>query len=363
MTDRYDELAQNALNDEPLSEADARWILDGEDVELLPLVQAAFIPRRAHFGRRVGVQVLNNVQNGLCPEDCGYCAQSKTTEAPVREYPMKSDEEILKGAAEAAAGGAVRYCMAMSGRGPSLHRAERFAKLIRQIKAEHDIEVCLSAGLMGDEHVAVLKAAGLDRMNHNLNTSEAHYEKICSTHTYADRVATLEAAQRAGIELCSGLIIGMGEASDDIVEVVFKLHSLGAPSIPVNFLIPIEGNAVQDDGSLSPERCVRVLCLVRLANPRAEIRIAGGREGHLRGLQSLALYAANSLFVGGYLTTRGDAWSETFGLIEDAGFEVAESARGESQAMAETKTRRGFRLPGSEALLRPDVAASQPKSH
>ena len=103
MTDRYDELAQNALNDEPLSEAYARWILDGKEVELLPLVQAAFIPRRAHFGRRVGVQVLNNVQNGLCPEDCGYCAQSKTTEAPVREYPMKSDEEILKGAAEAAA--------------------------------------------------------------------------------------------------------------------------------------------------------------------------------------------------------------------------------------------------------------------
>ncbi|MDG2049642.1 MAG: biotin synthase BioB [Myxococcota bacterium] len=362
MTERYAQLAQNALDDAPLSEADARWILDGEDIELLALVQAAFIPRRTHFGRQVGVQVLNNVQNGLCPEDCGYCAQSKTTKAPVREYPMKSDEEILKGAAEAAAGGAVRYCMAMSGRGPSLHRAERFAKLIRQIKSEHDIEVCLSAGLMGDEHVAVLKAAGLDRMNHNLNTSEAHYNKICSTHTYADRVATLEAAQRAGIELCSGLIIGMGETSEDIIEVVFKLHSLGAPSIPVNFLIPIEGNAVQDDGSLSPERCLRVLCLVRLANPRAEIRIAGGREGHLRGLQSLALYAANSLFVGGYLTTRGDAWSETFGLIEDAGFEVAESARGK-ETQTETRTRSGFRLPGSEALLRPDVAASAPKAH
>jgi biotin synthase len=269
---------------------------------------------------------------------------------------MKSDEEILKGAAEAADGGAVRYCMAMSGRGPSLHRAERFAKLIRRIKAEHDIEVCLSAGIMGDEHVAVLKAAGLDRMNHNLNTSERHYDTICSTHTYADRVATLEAAKRGGIELCSGLIIGMGETSDDIVEVTSKLHDLGAPSIPVNFLIPIEGNPVQDDGSLSPERCVRVLCLVRLANPRAEIRIAGGREGHLRGLQSLALYAANSLFVGGYLTTRGDPWADTFALIEDAGFEVADSARGQAARDTDHDVTR-FRLPGSDALLRPDVAA------
>jgi len=356
MSDRYQTLADRALADEPLSEDDARWILDGEDVELLPLVQAAFAPRRAHFGRKVGVQVLNNVQNGLCPEDCGYCAQSKVTKAPVREYPMKSDEDILKGAAEAAAGGAVRYCMAMSGRGPSLTRVERFAKLIRTIKQEHDIEVCLSSGLMGDEHVAVLKAAGLDRMNHNLNTSERHYEKICSTHTYAERVATLEAAKRGGIELCSGLIVGMGEESRDILEVVFKLHDLGAPSIPVNFLIPIEGNPVQDDGSLTPERCLRVLCLVRLANPRAEIRIAGGREGHLRGLQSLALYAANSLFVGGYLTTRGDPWSETFALIEAAGFEVADSARGEaSRATHHDVTR--FRLAGEGELIRPDVSA------
>lgn len=357
MQDRYQTLADRALADEAPSPGEALFILDGNDVELLPLVQAAFVPRRAHFGRRVGVQVLDNVQNGLCPEDCGYCAQSKVTEAAVREYPMKSDEEILAGAAEAAAGGAVRYCMAMSGRGPSVHRAKRFARLIRQIKAEHDIEVCLSAGIMGDEHLEVLAEAGLDRMNHNLNTSERHYARICSTHDYADRVATLEAARRSGVEVCSGLIVGMGEQSHDIVEVAFKLRELGAPSIPVNFLIPIEGNPVQDDGSLSPERCLRVLCLMRLVNPRAEIRIAGGREGHLRGLQSLALYPANSLFVGGYLTTRGDAFAETHAMIEDAGFEVADSARGDAPRPRETTAR--FRLPGSDPLLRPEVAVGE----
>jgi len=355
MPDRYQALAERALADEAPTREASRWILDGDDVELLSLVQAAFEPRRAHFGRTVGVQVLDNVQNGLCPEDCGYCAQSKVTTAGIREYPMKSDDEILKNAAEAAEGGAVRFCMAMSGRGPSLHRARRFARLIERIKAEHDIEVCLSAGIMGDEHVAVLAAAGLDRLNHNLNTSERHYATICTTHTYADRVATLEAARRGGVELCSGLIVGMGETSDDIVEVAFKLRELGAPSIPVNFLIPIEGNPVQDDGSLSPERCVRVLCLVRLVNPRAEIRIAGGREGHLRGLQSLALYAANSLFVGGYLTTRGDPWADTYALIEDAGFVVADTARGGATRPTGHDVSR-FRLPGGDDMLKPEVA-------
>lgn len=357
MFDRYQSLATRALADERIGDDEALWILDG-DVELLPLVHAAFEPRRRHFGRKVGVQVLNNVQNGLCPEDCGYCAQSKISEAGVREYPMKSDEAILEGATAAAKGGAVRYCMAMSGRGPSVHRAKRFARLIRQIKAEHDIEVCLSAGIMEDEHVQILAEAGLDRLNHNLNSSERHYATICSTHTYADRVATLEAAKRGGIEICSGLIVGMGEESSDIVEVGAKLRELGAPSIPVNFLIPIEGNPVQDDGSLSPERCLRVLCLMRLMNPRAELRIAGGREGHLRGLQSLALYPANSLFVGGYLTTRGDPWAETYAMIEDAGFEVAGSARGDDARTREHDVTR-FRLPGAAALLRPDVAAAE----
>lgn len=358
MFDRYQTLATRALADERPSEAEALWILDGEDVELLPLLQAAFVPRRRYFGRSVGVQVLNNVQNGLCPEDCGYCAQSKVSESAVREYPMKSDEAILEGAAAAAAGGAVRYCMAMSGRGPSVTRAKRFARLIRQIKSEHGIEVCLSAGIMEDEHVHILAEAGLDRLNHNLNSSESHYATICSTHTYADRVATLEAAKRGGIEICSGLIVGMGEQSKDIVEVGSKLRDLAAPSIPVNFLIPIEGNPVQDDGSLSPERCLRVLCLMRLMNPRAEIRIAGGREGHLRGLQSLSLYPANSLFVGGYLTTRGDPFAETYAMIEDAGFEVAGSARGDDTRAQDHDVTR-FRLPGAGALLRPDVVAAE----
>ena len=355
MFDAYAKLAEKALTDQPPSLEEALWILDGEDVDLMLLLQAAFEPRRKYFGREVTVQVLNNVQNGLCPEDCGYCAQSKVTEAEVREYPIKSDEEIFAEAEEAAKGGAYRYCMALSGRGPSLSRAKRLAGLISKLKKQYGMEVCLSAGIMGDAQAKVLAEAGLDRLNHNLNTSESHYEEICSTHDWQDRVQTLEAARRQGIETCSGLIIGMGETSKDIVEVAFKLLELETPSIPINFLIPIDGNPVQDDGSLTPERCLRALCLMRLVNPRAEIRMAGGREGHLRGLQSLGLYPANSLFVGGYLTTQGDPFSETYAMIADAGFTVQPQA-GQPQPAAGEEERIRFQIPRGGDLIKPDIA-------
>jgi len=300
------------------------------------------------------VHVLNNVQNGLCPEDCGYCSQNKDSKAAIRKYAMKSDEEILAEAEAAAQAGASRYCMALSGRGPTLERARRLGDIVRKIKSRHPIEVCLSIGILGEEHARILADAGLDRLNHNLNTSESHYNRICTTHDYNDRIQTLVAAKKCGIEPCSGLIMGMGESSQDLVELAFKLRELEVPSIPVNFLIPIEGNQVTHDGSLTPERCLRALCLFRLVNPRAEIRIAGGREGHLRSLQALALYPANSLFVEGYLTTRGDETSDAYRMIEDAGFEVEGNPAW--QRPGEAKPRSGFRLEGDADLLRPEVA-------
>jgi len=347
-------LAERALRDEPPTSEDARRILDGEGFPLLPLVHAAFVPRERHFGRRVMVHVLNNVQNGLCPEDCGYCSQSRDSDAAIRKYPMKSEDEILAEAEQAARAGASRYCMVMSGRGPTVAGARKLAGIVRRVKERFPIEVCLSVGILGEEHARILAEAGLDRLNHNLNTSESQYAEICSTHSYADRVNTLAAAKKCGIEPCSGLILGMGERSDDVVEVAFKLRELEVPSIPVNFLIPIEGNPVSDDGSLTPERCLRALCMMRLVNPRAEIRVAGGREGHLRSLEALALWPANSLFVEGYLTTQGDAVRDTYRMIREAGFEVEGNALSDEQGIQER--REGFRLAGSDGdILKPEI--------
>ncbi len=356
---RYQSLTERALAGEAPSEADALWILDGDDVELLPLLHAAYELRRRAFGNKVMVHVLNNVQNGLCPEDCGYCSQNKDSAAAIKKYAMKSDEAILAEAEAAAKAGASRYCMVLSGRGPTVDRTKRIGKLVREIKERWPIEVCLSAGLMGDEHAAILKEAGLDRMNHNLNTSERRYDAITSTHSYADRVATLGAAKRAGIESCSGMIVGMGEESIDIVEVAFKLRELEVPSIPVNFLIPISGNQVQEDGSLTPERCLRALCLMRFVNPTAEIRIAGGREGHLRTMQPLGLYPANSLFIEGYLTTKGDPALDTYAMIRDAGFEIDgnDAYFQERASRADNEHGGQFRIPdGSDQLLKPEIA-------
>jgi biotin synthase len=355
MTDLYRSLAERALAGDAPSPDIAAWILEGEDVELLPLLHAAYEPRRKHFGQEVMVHVLNNVQNGLCPEDCGYCSQNKDSEAPIRKYPMKSDEEIFAEADKAARAGASRYCMVLSGRGPTIERTRRFAELIRELKSRHPIEVCLSAGLIGDEHAAILADAGLDRLNHNLNTSESRYGEICTTHTYADRVATLDAARRHKIGTCSGLIVGMGEATEDLIEVAFRLRELEVPSIPVNFLIPIDGNRVVEDGSLTPEHCLRVLCLMRFVNPSAEIRVAGGREGNLRSMQPLSLYPANSLFVEGYLTTRGDAAEATYRMIADAGFTIS----GNSDYDGPLPDTGEFRLPGPLGdILKPEISAS-----
>jgi len=228
--------------------------------------------------------------------------------------------------------------------------------VVETIKAEVPVSICVSVGLLDVEKASRLKQAGVDRLNHNLNTSERHYPEICTTHTYADRLATLHAARAAGLEMCSGLIVGMGEQDEDLVEVALELRRLAVPSIPVNFLLPIEGNPTKSDGSITPERALRVLAMMRLANPSAEVRVAAGREGHLRSLEALALWPANSLFVGGYLTTRGKGAIDTYRMIRDAGF-VVERADGSIVSWAELGLDDVFRVEGSEKILKPAVLA------
>ena len=349
------DLARRSLGGPPLEAAELLALL-GPDVPLLTLLQEAYEVRRASFANRVQVHVLNNAQNAKCPEDCGYCSQSAVTDADLRPYSWKTREELLAGAERAYAEGAFRYCIVASGRGPTDRRSRELGEAVREIKAKVPVQVCVSVGLLDEAKARKLREAGVDRLNHNLNTSEGHYPKICTTHSYADRVATLRAARAAGLEACSGLIAGMGEEDRDIVEVALELRKLGVSSIPVNFLIPIAGNPVQSDRSLTPERCLRILSLMRLASPHAEIRAAGGREGHLRSMEALALYPANSLFVEGYLTTRGRGPQATYAMIRDAGF-VVERADGRIASWEELGLDDTFRVEGTERVLKPEVLA------
>jgi len=318
----YETLAQRSLSGEPIDAATCEAILTDPELDLLSLVHAAYKVRHAHFGRDVTLHVINNAQNGLCPEDCHYCTQAKTSEADIEKYPIKSDEEILAEARRAYEGGAHRYCMVFSGRGPNTKRTATLAGLIRKIKAAYPIEVCVSAGLVDHEKAQVLKEAGLDRLNHNLNTSAAHYDSICTTHTYQDRLNTIRAARANNLEVCSGMIVGMGESHKDVVEVALSLRELAAASIPINFLLPFEGTPLTPPATLTPNYCVRVLCMFRLTNPTAEIRIAAGRELHLRSLQPLALHAANSIFLDGYLNGKGAESQATLQMLADSDFRI-----------------------------------------
>jgi len=306
----------------PLSRDTALRVLSDTEIPLLDLVQAAYHFRKRHFGHTVTIHILNNVQNGSCPEDCRYCAQSTSSRAPIEPYAMKSDDEILREAAAAYQSGAGRYCMVFAGTGPSDERIEHLVRLITEIKELHHIEVCVSPGVINRDQARRLKEAGLDRLNHNLNTSPRHYERICTTHTYEDRLNTLAAAHGAGLAVCSGVIIGMGETAEDVFTMASTLAQFGAESIPVNFLLPIPGIALQETSALTPQYCLRVLCLFRFLNPTAEIRMAAGREVHLRSLEAMGLFVANSLFLQGYLNTTGDPDRRTLEMIRDAGFSI-----------------------------------------
>ena len=290
---------------------------------MIDLVAAGGRLRRAHFDDWVKVNYLINLKSGLCPEDCSYCSQRLGSEADVLKYRWLAQEEALRQAKAGIEGGASRICMVASGRGPSTGDVERVARIVDELKAEHPhVEVCACLGILRDGQADQLRAAGVDAYNHNLNSSESRYPEICSTHTYQDRVATVERVKQAGLSPCAGLIVGMGENDDELIDTLFALRALGSDSIPVNFLMPFDGTPLAGTRLLSPLRCLRILALARFTCPDREIRMAGGREMHLRSLQSQALHLANSLFLGDYLTSEGQAANTDLEMILDAGFRV-----------------------------------------
>lgn len=317
-----DSLAVGSLAGVIPTVADSLRLLTDPELPLLPMLQAAYRVRHHYFGRRVRVHILINAQNGYCPEDCNYCAQAAGSAAEIDKFRLRSDDELLAGAEQAWRRGAYRYCMVLSGRGLPRERGAHMAALVRRIKERWPIEVCLSAGFLDQGTARQLREAGLDRYNHNLNTGEAFYGAICTTHTYRERLRTLEIARGEGLAVCSGIIVGMGEPAAEVVEVAHTLRRLDARSIPVNFYVPVPGSAMGVKDLLTPEMGLRVLCLFRLCNPDAEIRAAGGREVNLRGLESLALYPASGLFSEGYLNTPGHGSDRTMAMVRDAGFEV-----------------------------------------
>lgn len=323
MFNYFSDMAERRLAGEPATPGEALAILRSPDDQLMDLVAAAARLRRAHFGNTVKVNYLVNLKSGLCPEDCTYCSQRLGSAAEILKYTWLKPEETVQQAGLGIAGGASRVCLVASGKGPTDRDVDRVAGAVERLKEEHPrVEVCACLGILKDGQADRLKAAGVDAYNHNLNTSESNYRDICTTHEYADRVRTVEHAKNAGLSPCSGLIVGMGETDEQLVEAVFALRDLDSDSIPVNFLMPFDGTPLEGTWRLTPAQCLRVLAMVRLVCPDKELRMAGGREMHLRSLQPLALQVANSLFLGDYLTSEGQAAEADLAMIADAGFTV-----------------------------------------
>ena len=316
------ELADISISGKRLTRAQCREVLHCSDEDLMLLLHEAYRVRRQYFGNLVHVQVLRNAKSGLCAEDCRYCSQSRVSNAPVEKYPLVSKDVLLAEAQKAKQIKVTRFCISTSGTRPNETEIDQLCDIISTIKEETRLPLCATLGLLTDSQARRLKAAGLDRVNHNLNTSRSYYNQICTTHTFQDRLDTVARCQAAGLEICSGGIVGQGESDDDIIDMLLTLREIKPQAVPINFLIPIEGTPFGGlDTGLNPRKCLKILCLTRFLNPQSEVRAAGGWEYHMRELKPLALYAADSIFVTGYLTTGGTSVSEVCQMIADMGFE------------------------------------------
>jgi biotin synthase len=315
-------IAKNVLDGKELSDKEAMDVLDCPDHELLELVNSAYTVRHHYYGNKVKLNMIINTKSGMCPENCGYCSQSSISTAPIEKYRMMDKDAIIKGAEQAHQLNVGTYCIVASGRGPSDRELDQVISAVGEIKDKFGLKICACLGLLKPDQAAKLKEAGVDRYNHNINTSENHHQSITTSHTYEDRVNTVELIKEQGISPCSGVIIGMKETKQDVINMARSLKVLDADSIPVNFLHAIDGTPLQGTNELNPRYCLKVLCLMRFINPSKEIRISGGREVNLRSLQPLGLYAANSIFVGDYLTTAGQESTADHQMLEDLGFEI-----------------------------------------
>jgi biotin synthase len=274
------------------------------------MFRAAQVHRDHHDYRDIQRCALLSIKTGGCPEDCGYCSQSARYDTPVAAAPLLSVEEVRERAVQAKRVGATRFCMGAAWRGPrDGPQFERVLEMVRVVR-DLDMEACVTLGMLTDEQARRLKEAGLTAYNHNLDTSRRHYPNIVSTRTYDDRLETIRAVQRAGISVCCGGILGMGETEEDRLQLLAELAALDPPpeSIPINCLVPIRGTPLEKAAAVDPIELVRLIATARIAFPRARVRLSAGRDRMSRELQVLCFFVgANSIFFGEQLLTTPNA--------------------------------------------------------
>jgi biotin synthase len=300
---------------------DAERLLATADV--VALAESANIITRHFNGDTVDVEALINAKSGRCPEDCSFCAQSSFYDTGISKYPLLPTETIVDNARQAKQAGATSFCLVCAYRDPPEKDFEQICQTISEVQARVGIEVNVSLGFMTLERARRLKQLGIKRYNHNLEASESYFSKICNTHSFSDRVNTARIVKEAGLELCSGGIIGMGETSRQRLELAFSLASLDPDEVPINILIAREGTPLHGYEPLSSLDAIKTIAVWRFIIPKTILKIAGGREVHLGDEERFALKAgANGIITGGYLTTGGNEPNKDIAMIREIGLKA-----------------------------------------
>jgi len=315
-------LGQKVLAGEPLSASESSFLTSVEGADLFLLFSTAGKIRERYRQNRVDLCSIISAKSGACSEDCAYCAQSSRSAAGVPVHPLVGEDAVLEKALEARNAGVKRFCIVTSGRKAGKKELRQIASMVGKVRGA-GLLPCATLGLLESDELSALKESGLERYHHNLETSEKFFPGICSTHTYADKLKTIEAAKSAGLSVCSGGIFGIGESWQDRIDMATALRDLGVDSVPINFLIAVKGTPLEDRGSLEPLEALKIISLYRFLLPEKEIRVCGGRRQTLGEFNSMVFMAgADSLLTGNYLTTTGTPYGEDLRLIRRYGLEV-----------------------------------------
>jgi len=314
------EIGNKVLEGGKITFTEAKKLLEVDKNELVYLMAVSNHVRYHFCGNRIELCTLLNAKSGNCSEDCNFCAQSAHFQGECVTYPLLDLEEIVRRAYDVASKGKRRFCIITSGKSLTQKELNRITKAVKRIRQETSLSVDCSLGMLSEEQALMLKEAGINRYNHNLETAPTFFRKICTTHSFSDRMKTIEHLKNNGISICSGGIIGLGEAPAQWIELIFILRELEVDCIPINILNPRPGTPLQNMVPPTPLEVIKLIAITRLIVPNVELKLAGGREVNLRDFQASAFLAGiTGMIVGGYLTTSGRSEEEDLQMIKDLG--------------------------------------------
>ena len=296
------------------------------DMNLDDLVAKASKITKQNFNNEVEVCSIISARTGRCSEDCKYCSQSSHNHADIVCHPLLSIDEVYQAALKAKENGATRFCIVTSGKSERDEDFDIILEMIRKVSSISGLHCCASLGLLNEDQIVKIKDAGVERFNHNINTSENYHSEICTTHSFQDRMNTVKSIVKNGIEACTGVILGMGESKEDRIDMALSLAELNPTTVPINVLNPIKGTPLENYGDkISEEDVLRTICIFRIVMPKAILRYAGGRNTRLsEKIQKLGLKAGiNGILIGDYLTTNGTAVKKDKQMLKSAGMKLA----------------------------------------